>query len=277
MTLWKAIILGIVQGLTEFLPVSSSGHLAIAQNLLEVPDSKVLFFTTMLHFGTLIAVFLVYGKDIIMLFKEFYKVMGEMISGKGLRLNNYHRRLGFFIILATIPTAIIGLTLKDFFESLFHMQIAIGMALLITGTLLWFAEKWNSGKKDVRDMGIFDALVVGIFQAFAIAPGISRSGSTIVGSLLMGLNKELTVKFSFLISLPAILGATIFETKDALVSGTGNISFFIICVGVLSATISGFIAIKSMISFIKREKLYYFSYYTWTIGLIIIIISLWHS
>ncbi|PAB61212.1 undecaprenyl-diphosphate phosphatase [Anaeromicrobium sediminis] len=277
MTILKAIILGMVQGLTEFLPVSSSGHLALTQMILKIPENQVLFITTMLHFGTLISIIGVYYKDVTMLVVEFFRTIKDILTGKGLKLHNPYRRLGFFIILASIPTAIIGLSLKDFFESLFSMTKAIGISLVITGTLLWIAEKYNNGKKDIQKMNSKDALVVGFFQAFAITPGVSRSGSTIVGSLLMGLNKELTVKFSFLISLPAVIGATLLEVKDVLETGNMNVSGNVTLVGIVSAAIFGFIAIKSMIRFVKEKKLYYFSYYTWTVGIGVLLYSFWHS
>ncbi len=277
MTVWKSIILGIVQGLTEFLPISSSGHLVIVQKLLGVNDHNALFFATMLHIGTLLSIFFVYGKDIIFLLREFFKMLYEVATGKGIRLENDYRKLGLFVILATIPTAIIGLAFNDLFEALFQGQLFIGFALLVTGFLLWFAEKWASEGKNIKRMRPIDAIIIGVFQAFAITPGISRSGSTIVGSLIRGLNKELTVKFSFLISIPAILGAAVLEIKDAAVNGMGGTSLFMILLGMLSAALSGFIAIKAMISFIKRKKLHYFSYYTWIVGLSIIFISFWHS
>lgn len=278
MTILKAIVLGMVQGLTEFLPVSSSGHLALTQMILEIPQNQVLFFTTMLHFGTLISIIFVYYKDISMLFVEFFRTIKDIFTGKGLKLHNPHRRMGLFIIIASVPTAVIGLTFKDFFESLFNMTSAIGIFLIITGTLLWISEKYNSGRKNIQTMKGKDAFIIGCFQAFAIAPGVSRSGSTIVGSLFMGLNKELTVKFSFLISLPAVMGATLLEVKDVVETGTLNVPIMMTIVGVLSAAIFGFIAIKSMIKFVRERKLYYFSYYTWFIGTLVLCYSfLWHS
>lgn len=274
MTLFKAIILGIIQGLTEFLPVSSSGHLAITQSLLNINENNVLFFTTMLHFGTLISIFLVYSKDIIVLIKEFFKIIFEILTGKGIRINNNDRKLGLLIITATIPTAFIGLIFSDFFESLFVTPIAVGIGLLITGTLLWISKILSKSTKGVHNMRYSNAVIVGLFQSFAIAPGISRSGSTIVGSLLTGLNKELAVKFSFLISIPAILGAAVFELSGAFDQGLVEISLFALLAGILAAAISGFIAIKTMIDFVAKNKIHYFSYYTWILGIIVIVINL---
>lgn len=274
MNIVKAIILGIVQGLTEFLPVSSSGHLAITQSLLNVPKDKVVFLTVMLHFGTLISVFFIYFYDIFKIVVEFFKLFGEFITGRGFKLNNQYRKLGIFIIVSSIPTGVMGVFFKDIFASFFTSRLVVGLALIITGILLWLAERMHRGQKSVNQMKWWDAAVVGTFQGLAITPGISRSGSTIVGSLLLGFNKELATKFSFLISIPAILGATVFQVKDVMEVGLGDFSLGIILAGVLSAFFAGLLAIKSLINFIKREKLYYFSYYTWIIGTIIVLITL---
>ncbi|KAB3528822.1 undecaprenyl-diphosphatase UppP [Alkaliphilus serpentinus] len=271
MSVLKAIILGIVQGLTEFLPVSSSGHLSITQYLLKVPEDNVLFLTVMLHLGTLISVFFVYSKDIFLMIVEFFKFIFDVMSGKGFSLENQHRKLAAMIIVATIPTGFMGIFFKDLFASFYTSQLVVGVALLITGTLLWAAEKFNSGRRDIGDMKWYDAAFVGFFQGLAITPGISRSGSTIVGSLFRGFNKELATKFSFLISIPAILGATVFEVKGALEVGLGDLTFGVLLAGILAAFLSGVFAIRSLINFIKKEKLYYFSFYTWTLGAIIIV------
>ncbi len=275
MTFLKAIILGIVQGLTEFLPVSSSGHLAFLQNLMKIDEESILFFAAMLHLGTLISILLVYYKDVYQLIKEFFLVLYELITGKGLNMKKSHyRKLGLLIITASIPTAIIGLTFSDFFESLFHSIFAVGVGLLITGTLLWFSEKISKGKKNITTTKYSDAFIIGIFQAIAIAPGISRSGATIVGSLFRGLDKKMTVKFSFLISLPAVLGAGIMELFSAMDNGMTGDSMGMVLVGVLAATLSGFVAINIMIRLVTNRKLYYFSFYTWILGIGIILYSI---
>ncbi|HZK57901.1 MAG TPA: undecaprenyl-diphosphatase UppP [Clostridia bacterium] len=274
MTILKAIILGIIQGLTEFLPVSSSGHLAVAQQLLKVPEDRVLFFTIMLHIGTLFSIFFVYSEDIAMIIIEFFRLIKEAVMGKGFKINNEHRKLGVFIIIATIPTGLMGILFGNIFESFFSSTLIIGIALIITGTLLWLAERFNPGNRDIQDMHWLDATIVGIFQGLAITPGLSRSGSTIVGSLFRGFNKELAAKFSFLVSIPAILGAAVLEFRDMFKFGTGDISMGVTIVGILTAFISGLFAIRTLINFIKKEKLYYFSFYTWSVGLIVIIVSL---
>ena len=274
MTILKAIVLGVIQGLTEFLPVSSSGHLAVAQQLLKVPENRILFFTVMLHIGTLFSIFFVYSKDIAMIIVGFLRLIGEAVAGKGFKVNNKHRKLGIFIIIATIPTGLMGILLGDIFESFFSSILIIGIALLITGALLWLAEKLNPGKRDILDMHWLDATIVGIFQGLAITPGLSRSGSTIAGSLFRGFNKELATKFSFLVSIPAILGAAVLEFKSVLKFGIGDISMGTTIAGVLAAFISGLFAIRTLVNLIKKEKLHYFSFYTWAVGLIVIIVSL---
>ena len=274
MNIMKAIILGIVQGLTEFLPVSSSGHLAVVQHLLKVPEDRILFLTVLLHFGTLLSIFFIYSKDIYMITIEFFKMLFELLSGRGFKANNEYRKLGLMIIVATIPTGIMGVFFNDIFASFYSSTLIIGFALLVTGTLLWFAEKFNSGKRNINHMRWYDAAIVGFFQGLAITPGISRSGSTIVGSLFRGFNKELATKFSFLISIPTILGATLLEVKDILEVGLGDFTFGILLAGILSAFLAGVFAIRTLINFIKKEKLYYFSFYTWSVGAIVIIVSL---
>lgn len=209
-----------------------------------------------------------------MIIIEFFRLIKEAVMGKGFKINNEHRKLGVFIIIATIPTGLMGILFGNIFESFFSSTLIIGIALIITGTLLWLAERFNPGNRDIQDMHWLDATIVGIFQGLAITPGLSRSGSTIVGSLFRGFNKELAAKFSFLVSIPAILGAAVLEFRDMFKFGTGDISMGVTIVGILTAFISGLFAIRTLINFIKKEKLYYFSFYTWSVGLIVIIVSL---
>lgn len=267
MTLLEAIILGLVQGLSEFLPISSSGHLALLQYFFKIEGESVLAFAVLLHLGTLISIFAVYYKDILDLIKELCATIKDIFTGKGPRINaNETRRLGFMIITATIPTGIIGVAFQDLFGELYLSLVAIGIGLLITGTFLWFAEKMSQGKKSVQNMKFFDAFLVGIFQSIAISPGISRSGATIVGGLLSGIKRELAVRFAFLISIPSVLGAVILEAPSAFENGMDATLLVPILVGVIIAAISGFIAIKTMIRIVSNKKLYYFSFYTWAVG-----------
>lgn len=278
MSLFEAIILGFVQGLSEFLPISSSGHLALLEYFFEIEGESVLAFAVLLHLGTLISVFIVYWKDISALLVELCAVLKDIFTGKGLRINaNPTRRLGFMIIVATIPTGIVGILGNDLFAAMYLSLIAIGIGLLITGTILWFAERIASNNKGVSQMGFKHALLIGAFQGVAICPGISRSGSTLVGGLLSGLDRKFAIKFAFLISIPAILGSVVMEAPAAFASGIDMEMLIPIVAGVLVAAISGLIAIKTMLRVVANKKLYYFSFYTWTLGIIVIIYALFFA
>ncbi len=275
LTMFQSIILGLVQGLGEFLPISSSGHLALLQNFFGIEGESVLFFAVMLHLGTLISVFIVYWKDIVELFKELIAVIKDIFTGKGLRVNaNPTRKLGFLIIVASIPTAIIGLCFNDLFTGFYNSLIAIGIGLIFTGTILFIAERMKGGKRTATEMPFRSAVFVGIMQGIAITPGISRSGSTLFGGLTTRLNREFAVKFAFLISIPSILGSVILETPKAIAQGIDMSLILPIIVGMLVAAISGLIAIKTMIKLVSNKKLSVFSYYTWILGAFVIIYSI---
>ncbi len=273
----KAVILGLVQGLSEFLPISSSGHLALLQYFFGIDSDNVLIFTVLLHMGTLIAVFIVYWKDIVALLKELCCVIYDIFHGRGLRINHRpERRLGFLIIVASIPTGVIGLLFNDTFESFYSSLTAIGIGLLITGTILKIAEITSAGDKHIMEMKFSNAIFVGIMQGIAITPGISRSGSTLFGGLMCGLDRAFAVKFAFLISIPSILGSFILELGGAISAGTGGIQPGPVIAGVAVAAVSGFFAIKVMIKLVTDKKLSVFSYYTWIIGAFVIIYALMH-
>lgn len=272
---FEAAILGLIQGLTEFLPVSSSGHLAITQNIFGVDESQVLFFAAMLHLGTLLSVFVAYYKDIAALLIELCETIADVVKGRGLQVNkNKTRRLGFMIIVSAIPTGIIGIALSDFFESLFTKMAFIGVGLILTGTLLFLAERFAGGKKGIYEMRFRDAFLIGLCQSVAIAPGISRSGSTLVGGLFTGLKRPLAVKFAFLMSIPPILGSGILEIKGAIEQGLGDTSVAVILMGVIIAFVSGLLAIKLMVKVVTNKKLFYFSIYTWGAGALVVVLSL---
>lgn len=274
MNIIQAIILGIVQGLTEFLPVSSSGHLAVTQMILKVPEDRIFFLTVMLHVGTLISVVVVYWNDLVNIVIEFLRMCVDIRKKKGAGLENEYRRLGVFIIVGTIPTGLMGLLLKDIFSGFYTSRLVIGISLIITGSLLWFAErsqhKPTEKLKPLGKMTWKNAFLVGVFQGFAITPGISRSGSTIAGALFQGINKETATRFSFLLSFPAILAATLLEAKDVTVYGMGDVTIPILLVGIVSSFLAGIFAIRTLINLIKKEKLYFFSFYTWIAGTIVI-------
>lgn len=272
MSYFEAIILGLVQGLAEFLPISSSGHLALLQQAFGIHEDKVLLFAVLLHVGTLISVFIVYRKDIWELIVELCLTIRDLCTGKGLRLAERPiRKLGVMIIVATIPTAIIGLVFSDFFDSLYNSVIPIGVGLIITGFLLIFAEKKGEGNRGIQQMNFRNAIFIGLVQGVAICPGISRSGSTLFGSLICNLDRKFAVKFVFLISIPSILGSAVLEAPAALEAGVTAAEVGPVLVGMLVAAVSGLVAIKTMIKIVSDKKLSYFSYYVWVLGLFVVL------
>lgn len=253
----RAIILGIIQGLTEFLPVSSTGHLLLARNLFGLSEAG-LFLDTMLHFGTLVAVFIVFWDDIIQLLRKPFS------------------KLALLIIVGTIPTAIIGLTFEDFFEEISKTGVTVGWEFLFTGFILWLAETAKKrGHKKIDHIQYKDALIIGTLQGAAILPAISRSGLTIAGALYRGIEKETAARFSFLISIPAILGAVVlqglklFSGKE--IESLHAIGVIPLIVATLSAALSGYYAIKWMLRVIQKGSLKVFSIYVWILGIGILI------
>ena len=270
MSYFEAIILGLVQGLADFLPISSSGHLALLQQWFGIQEDKVLLFAVLLHVGTLISVFIVYWRDIAELIVELFLTIKDLCTGKGLRLQERPvRKLGIMIIVATIPTGIIGILFNDLFDSLYNSIIPIGIGLIITGFLLVMAERMGASNRGIEQMNFRNALFIGTVQGIAICPGISRSGSTLFGSLICNLDRKFAVKFVFLISIPSILGSAVMEAPAALESGFDMAQLGPVLVGMIVAAVSGLIAIKTMIKIVSDKKLNYFSYYVWALGLIV--------
>ncbi len=268
-----AILLGILQGLTEFLPISSSGHLVIAQDVFNIQEAD-LAFDIILHMGTLLAVLIYYWRDVLNLISEFFILIGDFIMGKKPKLLDYsrpYRVLMVMIIIATIPTAIIGLIFNDLFSQLFETADFVGYALIVTGILLWIANGIVSGRKNLKNMTAWDAVTVGLVQGLAITPGISRSGSTIFAGLIRGLNRELATRFSFLLSIPAILGAVVVEGKDVFESASTIHDVMPVLAGFVAAAVSGYLAIHFLISVLQKKKLNYFSYYCWALGILAIL------
>lgn len=263
----EAIILGLVQGLSEFLPISSSGHLALLENLFEIKEDSVIFFAVLLHIGTLVSIFIVYHEDIYELIKELFLLFKDIFTGKGLKIEERPiRKLGIMIIVSSIPTAIMGLLFSDYIDRIFGSLTVISICWIITGFILLFSEKLNNNKKEIEGMKYRNAIFVGICQGLAIMPGISRSGSTIVGSLVTGLKREFAVEFAFLISIPAILGSAILEFPKAIKAGIEPSTIGPMIVGFLVAAISGYFAITTMIRIVSKHRMRYFSYYVWILG-----------
>lgn len=247
---WEAIVLGIVQGLTEFLPVSSSGHLVFAQALLGL-DGDMLSFDVFVHVGTLVAVFTAFWGDIKALLRHpICKTMGLLIVG-------------------TIPAALMGVFLDDIFERLFSSLVVVSCALIVTGVLLLISDRLQGNRK-IEDMSYGSAVLVGLFQGLAITPGLSRSGSTIFGSLLCGLKREEAARFSFLLSIPIILGAAGKQCLDMAQEGLLVLqwTYFL---GAAVAAVCGYLAIRIFLRLLAKKNLRYFSYYCWALAAVVLI------
>ena len=267
--------MGLVQGLTEFLPVSSSGHLVLANNLLGIQTGTGILFEVMLHLGTLVSVFIVFYRDIYNMVAEFFIMSRDFVRGKGPRLKSSpYRVMLVMVLVATIPTGIIGFLFNDFLERAFGSTRIVSVMLLVTGTLLYIANGLEDGVKGPARIRISDALIVGIFQGLAITPGISRSGSTIFAGLLRGFTRELATRFSFIMSIPAILGAAVLEFSDYSGAALPSGQLTVMLAGTAMAAVAGTIAIRFLIGLLSRGKLHYFSYYCWLVGLTGLIASL---
>lgn len=275
-----AIILGIIQGIAEFLPISSSGHLAIFSQLLGADFDDSLLFDVLLHVGTLVAVFIVFYKDIAELIVEGFGIIRDLFTKKILAnsiirkqpiINTPYRRFVMLVIVASIPTAILGLAFKDLIEQASNTLLIPGVALLITATLLMVTQNLKIGKKDASNMTFKDTLFIGTIQGFATFPGISRSGATITAGLFCGLDKEYATKFSFIMSIPAILGAALLEVKDVEFSQIEGSLLGTYIAGMIAAAVVGFICIKVLIVILNKNKLHYFSYYCYGMGIVAIV------
>lgn len=274
MTYFSAIFLGLVQGIAEFLPISSSGHLAFFQEVVGILNGEEnMFFDVLLHLGTLVAVFVAYWSEIKALILEFFTMIGVRKLPKGQKPDRLSRRMILFIILGTLPLFLV-LPVKDRVEGLYSNAIFIGCAFLVTGLLLFLADRLNHGNKDIKSASILDVLIVGVGQALATVPGISRSGTTISAGLSRGFSREFAVKFSFLMSIPAVLGANILSLIDAIQDGIDWSLMPMYLAGVAAAAISGYLAIRLLKYISQKGSFGGFCYYCWGIGLVTLILSL---
>ena len=245
---FKTIILGVVQGFTEFLPVSSSGHLLVFRKMFGLAEAGLLL-DTMLHLGTLVAVMAVFWRDIWEMIKKPFS------------------HLTLLIVVGTIPTAAIGLLFKDTFEELARTGVTVGWEFLVTGLILWLADNLKDrGLKDLNNISFKDTLIVGTLQGVAILPAISRSGLTIAGSLFQGIDRKVAAKFSFLLSIPAIMGAVVVQGKDLLEGNIEGIAMSSLLIGTLVSAVCGYIAVRWMLNIIQRGSLKGFSVYVWLLG-----------
>ena len=274
MTYWNAVLLGIVQGLTEFLPVSSSGHLAILQNFLRIGDlENRMLFDVLLHLGTLGAVFFAYHAELRALGREGLTMLHLKKQRRGQKSDLLKRRMLLFLLVATLPL-IPAAILNHFLDPLFSDTFFIGCALLATGFLLLAADRFGHGNKTEKAMTLSDALMIGLGQMIAVVPGLSRSGTTISVGLLRGLDRSYAVRFSFFLSIPAVLGANLLSLIQAISDGVnwGEVPMYL-C-GVLAAFVSGYLAIFALQRIVQRGKFGGFCYYCWGAGLLTLILSL---
>ena len=268
------VLMGALQGVTEFLPISSSGHLALFQHFFGMEDfeSTQMFFTVMLHFGTLISIFVYYWHDIVDMIREVFLGIRDVAvpARRGKGPVPPARRLVFLIILATLPLFAV-LPVKKLVEGASSNVTFISVALLITGCLLFFSDRMARGKKNERTATVADALIVGLAQGIGTLPGISRSGITISAGLFRGYDRPFAVRFSFLMSLPAVFGATLLELKNALELDIDPSVIPYTVVGVAVAALVGYFAIRLVNLLTDKGKFGAFAYYCWAVGLVSLI------
>lgn len=270
----QAIIMGLVQGLTEFLPVSSSGHLVLSKFILGANLDTSALYEVLLHVGTLAAVFAFYWKDVVSLIREALLLIRDCVlfAVKRKKIALYpERKMVLMILLASIPTAVLGLLMEKFLEDLFLSSlVAVGFALLATGTFLMCIRRMPQGHKQLAQMKKRDAIAIGIVQGIATIPGISRSGSTVTAGLFCGLDKEFAFRFSFLMSIPAILGAAVLKLLDVDSADlAANIGPYL--AGMVIAALVGYICIRWLKNLIQKDRFHYFGYYCLAVGLIAIV------
>jgi undecaprenyl-diphosphatase len=249
--LLEHIFLGIVQGLTEFLPISSTGHLVLFRKLFGLQEVGLLF-DTMLHFGTMIAVVIVFWPQI-----------------KHVIMNPFGK-LARLLVVGTIPTAVIGLAFEDYFEEISRTGVTIGWEFLATGVIIWAVESMRRGNRKMDQINYADALIIGTLQGAAILPAISRSGLTIAGSLMRGIDRADAARFSFLLSLPAILGASALQTVKLAKAPMETASLIPLIIGTMFAAIAGYVAIRWMLKIISTGSMKGFAVYVWILGIVIL-------
>ncbi len=269
MTLLSSVLLGVIQGVTEFLPVSSSGHLAIAQHLLNISGASESppFFDVLLHLGTLFAVFAAYWEDIRDMVLEFFYGVSDLVHRTTPRRVPPARRMILLIIVGTLPLFAV-LPIKDTIEALGDNMYFVASALLATGCLLFASDHVRRGRKTEKSATMLDALLVGVGQALATCPGISRSGTTITAGCFVGFERKFAVRYSFLMSIPAILGANILSLKDALEAGILWEEVPIYLVGVTVSAVVGYACIRLIRLVADKGKFGFFAYYCWLAGIV---------
>lgn len=272
----SAVLMGALQGVAEFLPISSSGHLALFQRFfaMENYEETQMFFTVLLHLGTLISVFVYYWHDIVDMIREFFLAIGDLLHAKQRRGRPAPtppaRRLVLLIVVSILPLFLI-LPIKDAIENAMSNAAFVSLALIVTGCVLYLSDRMAKGRKTARTATVADALLVGCAQAVGTLPGISRSGITISAGLARGFDRSFAVRFSFLMSLPAVLGANILTLKDAIEVGIDPHQLPIYLVGTLVAAVVGYFAIHLVNLLSDKGKFGAFAWYCWAVGLISLI------
>lgn len=275
MTILSSVVLGLIQGIAEFLPISSSGHLAIAEQLLgmkgvsDIPE----FFDVLLHLGTLLAVFVAYWDDICAMVSEFFAGIRDIAHRSTPTPVPPARRMILLLILGTLPLFLV-LPVKDAVESLSGNMYFVGGALIVTGCLLFASDRVKKGRKSEKNATVADVLLVGCAQAIATCPGISRSGTTITAGCFLGFERKFAVRFSFLLSIPAVLGANILALKDALEADVDWASVPVYLVGVAVAAVSGYLSIRLLRYVADKGRFGAFAYYCWCVGIMTLILTM---
>ncbi|MBN1219388.1 MAG: undecaprenyl-diphosphatase UppP [Anaerolineae bacterium] len=268
MNLLHALILGIVQGATEYIPVSSSAHLVLVPWFLGWPDASFTF-EVLVQWGTLVGVFIFFWKDLVVIIKS---VIVGIAQGKPLA--TFEAKLGWLVVVATIPAVVLGSLFKDYFEAAFASPALAGVLLILNALLLTVAERWGSRTRELEQLQWLDAIVVGFWQVAAMLPGISRSGATISGAVLRGFNRTAAARFSFLISIPALLGAGVVALKDLLDADALTTELPAITVGFIAAAVSGYLCIRWLLGYLQKHSLYIFAIYCAVVSVLSIILAL---
>lgn len=273
----QAVILGVIQGLTEFLPISSSGHLVLFQRIFGLTEAE-LFFDTSVHLGTLVAVVIVFWNDVRAIVSSVLRLVWAVVkkdlSAKPI-LKAPEIKMAVMIVIGSLPTAFIGVLFREIAHRLFSSVILVGAMLLVTGSGLWLTRRITgiSGGLTISRFSGLRAFIVGTVQGLAILPGISRSGATICTGLFLGLNRETAAKYSFLLSIPAILGAVVLSLGD-ISSGT-DIRISTALTGSIAACVVGYLALKYLISIVNRGRLHIFAPYCWFVGILALILGIY--
>ena len=270
MTIIESILMGIIQGLTEFLPISSTGHLTVAGKLLNLvsDDKHWTAFIAVIQLGTLAAVLVYFRKDILNIITEFFK--DNLLDKKRFKEQSFNSKLGWMIIAGTIPVVVIGLALKDIVEGALTKNLyVISGSLILLALILAVAEKTAKFKKEIKDVTMLDALIIGTAQACALIPGSSRSGTTITGGLFIGLNRESAARFSFLLSIPAVFASGLLELYQSL-KYLNDAGLIVLIIATLFSAISGYAAIDFLLKYLRKNSTFVFIYYRIALGILIL-------